>query len=75
MIRLETLDVSEEGLKASLEEPIHFGCRMMINVVLGEYDVADLVVQPVWGDALNNVFGFHIERATENWRRFVGELA
>jgi hypothetical protein len=72
-IRLSTADVSREGLKAILWERIYFGSRMMISVVLGEFNVANLVAKPVWANEENQV-GFEIEQATPNWLEFVKSL-
>lgn len=72
MIRLSTLDVSLGGLKASLEEPVSFGCRMMLNLVVGDYHVANLIVHPVWAN--EDVFGFQIEEAPSEWPELIGRL-
>ncbi len=73
-VRISTADVSREGLMASLEEKIHFGTRMLINIVIGDFSVANLVAHPVWADEKNN-YGFEIEQASESWIKFVENLA
>ena len=72
-IPLSTADISREGFKANLNDRIFFGSRMMISLVLGDFNVANLVAKPIWANAQNQV-GFEIEQASPNWVEFVKTL-
>ncbi len=72
-IPFSTADISREGFKARLDERIFFGSRMMISLVIGDFNVANLVAKPVWGNDDNHV-GFEIEQASPNWVEYVKTL-
>ena len=72
-IPLSTADISREGFKAQLDERIFFGTRMMVSLVLGDFNVANLVAKPVWANEENQV-GFEIEQASPNWVEYVKTL-
>lgn len=73
VIRMDVKNVSETGFMAVLEDKIRFGTVFQVNIAIGDFDIADLIVFPVWTNQ-SNLYGFQIEVATPNWYHLIGNL-
>lgn len=72
-IRMRLVDVSEEGFRAILEEPIRFGGTWRLQVSIDDRLSVALVAMPVWTSGAG-VFGFKIVATESRWQDFVRDL-
>ena len=72
-VTLVVKNVSAHGFGAYLEEDIHFGELLSINIAIGDFDIVDLEAYPLWRDE-DGMHGFRVITATPNWNAFIEHL-
>jgi hypothetical protein len=73
-VRLEVFNVSLSGFQARLDLPVRFGERMTIQVVVGNFEIAELTGWPVWSNE-QMVYGFVISSYCSHWETFINYLS
>lgn len=62
--------VSKRGFSACLDQPVPVHSRLKANIEVGEFQVAEVDVIPVWTDC-KGVYGFSIvNNKSETWEKF-----
>jgi hypothetical protein len=73
-VSLTIIDISINGFRAQLHEPIHFGSKVQVTVSLPDQHLADLEAWAVWQDRQSKI-GFKIAKCSNNWIDFVESVA
>lgn len=66
-------DISSDGMRAYLTESLSKDEVLRFKIRLGEYDVMELVAQPVWNED-HGFYGFQVVNSCMKWKHFVTGL-
>ena len=72
IISIKVLNVSHEGLCAIVPRKLRYGETLFANVAVGQWEIADLKVFPVWNK--DEQYGFKVDESSENWKKFIAHL-
>lgn len=72
-INMKIKDVSLDGFKAFMKEPIRIGELLNFNIEIREFDIADLCGYPI-RRYRKQTYGFKLNNSSKNWKEFINFL-
>lgn len=71
---LLVVDVSRDGLKVKLEEPLVTGQVYALNISVGITKQSELIATVVWADSVSQMAGLQVTNADKHWQQLVAYL-